>query len=341
MERNQLMGAMTRRTLRAGLAVGLSIAMLGCSGSDEASAPSPAPAPAPAPAPDGAAAETPDVLRMGVVPGETVVATLDTWGTYISILEEELGIPIQLFEATDLAAVIEASIAGDLDIVHLGPFAQVIARDNGARLRTVGATSPDSAGPRNAAVAVVRADSPITDLSELAGEDVCFISPGSTTGYLFGAAALDEIGIDPETGLNPIFTGDHFSGLRTMFDGECAAVFTFREGAESIWPAQEDDVEPEDLRIVWSIIVPEGGLSISTDLPEAFQDRLIELMLSINGDDVYAAGICPDNLVAEYPDGTSYCRVVANFWGLQAADESYWQPVKAVCEATNAPACGG
>jgi phosphonate transport system substrate-binding protein len=333
------MRVLARKGIRAGLTVGLTIALLGCSGSDEASAPVPAPAPAPAPA--APVDETPSLLRIGVVPGETVVATLDTWGAIISILETELGIPVQLFEATDLAAVIEAAIAGDLDVVHLGPFAQVIARDNGARLRTVGATSPDSQGPRNAAVAVVRSDSPITELSQLAGQDVCFISPGSTTGYLFGAAALDEIGIDPETGVNGIFTSDHFSGLRTMFDGECAAVFTFREGAEVIWPAQEDDVEPEDLRIVWSIVVPEGGISISTDLPVSFQDRLADLMLSINGDDVYAAGLCPANLVREYPDGSSFCAVIANFWGLQAADESYWAPVKAVCEATNAPACGG
>lgn len=336
MERNRVMRVLTKRSIRAGLAVGLSIALLGCSGSDEVAAPAPAPE-----APAAPEEETPAVLRIGVVPGETVVATLDTWGAFVSILERELGIPVQLFEATDLAAVIEAAIAGDLDVVHLGPFAQVIARDNGARLRTVGATSPDAQGPRNAAVAVVRSDSAITDLAQFADEDVCFISPGSTTGYLFGAAALDAIGIDPETGLNPIFTGDHFSGLRTMFDGECAAVFTFREGAEVIWPAQEDDVEPDDLRIIWSIVVPEGGLSISTDLPPGFQDRLSELMLSINGDDVYAAGLCPDNLVGEYPDGTPFCRIIANFWGLQAADESYWQPVKEVCEATNAPACGG
>jgi phosphonate transport system substrate-binding protein len=218
--------------------------------------------------------------------------------------------------------------------------AQVIARDRGAQLTTVGATSPDDQGPRNAAVAVVRADSDLDDLADLEGQDVCFIDPSSTTGYLFGAAGFDQLGIDPENDVNGIFIGDHASAMRTMFDGECAAVFTFRENAEFLFAEEEDDVEQDDLRIIWSETVPEGGVSISTNLPETVQEELRDAMLGLTGDRVYEDGLCPDEQVREDAEGTPFCAMVGDgFWGLWPADDSYWQPVREVCEATNAPAC--
>jgi phosphonate transport system substrate-binding protein len=278
---------------------------------------------------------------MGVVPSDTVEETFDQWSLLIERIQEETGYEIELFEATDLAAVVESTIAGDLDIIHLGPFGQLIAHQNGAEISTVGATSPTSAGVNNASVAVVRGDSPVQDLADLKGEDVCFISPSSATGYLFGAAAFLELGIDPENDINPIFIGDHNSAVRTMWDGECAAVFTYRDYAERVAYDDNPDIPAGELRILWSEEVPEAGLAISTKLPEDVQDTLRAALLDINGTAELEAGNCPEGLIVDPEDGSGeFCGIWPNQgWGLEEQDDTYWEPIRVVCEATEAPAC--
>jgi phosphonate transport system substrate-binding protein len=306
-------------------AVALAASLSGCGNGDDA----------------GAAGDADDnTLRMGVVPTDSATETFNQWSFLIDLIEEDTGYQIELFEATDLPAVIEATIAGDLDIIHLGPFGQLLARQNGAEIATVGATAPTSAGVDNASVGVVRDDSPVTELADLEGEDICFVSPSSATGYLFAAAGFIEEGIDPEIDINPIFVGDHSSATRSMYDGECAAVFTTRSQAEKEFYENNPDVQPGELRAFWSEEVPEGGISISTNLPQDVQDTLRTTLLELNGTAILADDRCSDDRIFEDEDGNSFCGAWVNYWwGLEEADDTYWEPVRVVCEATEAPAC--
>ena len=267
--------------------------------------------------------------------------TFNTWSEVIDRLEEETGYDVELFEATDLAAVVESTIAGDLDVVHLGPFGHLIAQQNGAEISTVGATAGTSAGADNEAVAIVREDSPVQDLADLEGEDVCFISPSSATGYLFGAAAFIDAGIDPENDLNPMFIGDHGSAALTMYEGECAAAFTYREYGERSVYEDNPEIAEGDLRTLWQTEVPEAGVAISTNLPEDVHDTLRTALLEINGTNVLESSDCPDDLIVEPDDGSgAFCGIWPNFsWGLDEQDDTYWEPIRLVCEATDAPAC--
>lgn len=317
------------RRLRRGIAVAavaaVSVALAGCGSSG-----------------NGNESTDPDAItiRVGVVPSDTVANTFNQYEFVLGLLEEDTGYEYQLFEATDLAAVIEAGIAGDLDVISLGPFGMLIALQNGAPMKTIGAMAPTSAGPDNAAVAVVRADSPASSLADLEGQDVCFISPSSATGYLFGAAALLDLGIDPESDMNALFGGDHASATRAMYDGECAAVFTYREYAEKVVYDDNPDMEPGALRVLWSVDVPETGIGVSTNLPQEVQDTLRTSILALNGTNVLADGRCPDDRVVTDAENGDFCGVWYNLtWGAVEADDSYWEPIRFVCEATEAPAC--
>lgn len=291
---------------------------------------------------DGGAMDDGQTLTMGVVPTDTVEETFDQWSEVIERLEEETGYEIELYEATDLAAVVESTIAGDLDIVHLGPFGQMIAHENGAEITTVGATAPTSAGVNNASVALVRDDSSSQTIADLNGEDVCFISPSSTTGYLFGAKAMLDEGIDPDADINPIFVGDHASAVRTMYDGECEAVFTYRDYGERIVYEDNTDIAEGEIRTLWQEEVPEAGLAISTELPDETQAELRDALLGINGTSELE-GCDPENII-DPPDGSGeFCGAIwpNDGWGLVEKDDSYWEPIREVCEATDAPACAG
>lgn len=294
----------------------------------------------------GCSAEAPSsaeeitTLSFGVVPSDSADRTYEIWEQFVGLAEEELGVEVELFEATATPAVVESAVAGDLDLVFMGPLGSMLMLDRGAPVATVGYVSGSPQMPPMESVAVTRADSGITDLRDLAGQDVCFNNPASTSGYLFPATGLSQQGIDPETDINAIFVGDHRSVLRTVFEGECAAGFSFAQLAERTFAEDNDDVEQSDFATIWRTETLESGMMISTDLPEEMQERIADFLFSIDGDSVQEAhGCSSDILLMDHPDGTQYCAVFGTFWGLTEADDSYWEPAREVCEATDAPAC--
>ncbi|WP_029090461.1 phosphate/phosphite/phosphonate ABC transporter substrate-binding protein [Brevibacterium album] len=290
---------------------------------------------------DPASADEISSLSFGVVPSDSAESTYDNWGLFIELAEEELGVEIELFEATANPAVIESAIAGNLDMVYQGPMGTMLMQDSGAPLRTVGNVNYGPQEPPGETIGVVLADSHYTDLSDLVGEDVCFNNPASTTGYLYPANGFLQLGIDPETDINAIFVGDHQSVVRTVFEGECAAGFSFRQMVEETVPKQNDDIEAEDFRRIWEAETIGGGITISTELPEEMQERLSDFLLSTNGDNIPEGYECPERLERTHADGTPYCGLFSTFWGMSEVDGDYWDPAREICAATEAPACQG
>ena len=289
----------------------LAVSLVGCSSNDEAGGT--------------------QTIRFGVVPAETVEATLGNYRIFTELFEQETGLAIEILEATNVAPVVEATIAGDLDLVMLGPFAQIMARDNGAQIDTIGALVDAPTETHNSAVGLVRADSAITGLADMRGADVCFIDPGSATGYLFPSAGFLELGIDPEVDLNAIFIGDHASAVQSMLDGECAAVFTFGTNREYLDRADE-------FTEVWRAEVPSPGISISTELDPELRKTISEAVLKINGDFAMEQNACPADRRSDSANG-EICHAVDVFWGVIPQEESYWEALREVCKITRAPAC--
>lgn len=275
----------------------------------------------------------PQTLRFGVVPTETLESTVQAWAAFTEIFEEDIGMKLEMFEATSVAPVVESTIAGDLDLVMLGPFAQVLARDNGAELETVGHVIDAPDDIENTSVGLTRSDSTATSLADLAGEDVCFVEPGSATGYLFPAGGLLDLGIDPETDLNALFVGDHVSAVDAMVEGECAAVFTFG-GNEAFVRA------PAEFTKFWEEDVPNPGFSISTNLDADTRKLVADTVLKMNGDLAEERGLCTDDNTVPGANGP-LCRPVGASWGVLSADDSYWEALREVCQKTRAPACAG
>lgn len=298
------------RLLAGGAAATLAVALGGCSATEET--------------------ET-QTVRLGVVPTETLEATLAVWSTFYALFEEETGMQLELFEATNVAPVVEATIAGDLDLIMLGPFAQVLARDNGAEIETVGYLIDTPEDAENTSVGLSLADGGVKDIADLAGKDVCFVDPGSASGYLFPAAGFLDEGIDPEEDLNALFVGDHISAVDAMVAGECEAVFTY--SANDVYVSA-----PDDFNRFWQEEVPNPGFSISKELDSDTRQVIVDAMLKINGDLADERGLCTDENTVPGPDGP-VCQALGASWGVVAADDSYWESLRWVCEKTKAPAC--
>ncbi|CAN5704073.1 phosphate/phosphite/phosphonate ABC transporter substrate-binding protein [soil metagenome] len=275
----------------------------------------------------------PDQLVFGAVPSEESTALQEAYDPVIEILEQELGLDIEFFQATDYAGIIEAQIAGNVDLAQYGPFSYVIARTNGAEIDPVGAQLAEEGGePGYQSYGITATGSGITSLEDFSGRTVCFVDPSSTSGFLYPSAGLLEAGVDPAADVNPVFAGGHDASALSVASGECEAGFAFDTMVDEVL-IDEGDLEEGALEVVWkSEVIAGSPLAVSLDLPESLISEIRRVIIEqANVDGLAEAGIC---------ESAESCKLTdEEVWGYAEVDDSFYDGVRAVCEATKAEAC--
>ncbi len=277
-------------------------------------------------------ADWPDKLVVGAVPSEESTALQESYANLLSVLEDELGVEVEFFQATDYAGIIEAQIAGKVDLAQYGPFSYVLAKNNGANIDPVGAIvdAPDEE-PGYQSYGIAKGDNAsVTELADFAGKSVCFVDPGSTSGFLYPSAGLLELGIDPETGVNPVFAGGHDASALSVANGDCEVGFAFDAMVDGLVDGQ---LAEGDLKVVWkSEVIAGSPLAMSLELPESMQEAIRTSVLEkANRDALLEAGYC---------DTAENCGLTdENAWGWVPVDDSFYDGVRAVCEATKSERC--
>lgn len=285
---------------------------------------------------DADRSDWPDTLVMGAVPAEESTALQQSYDPLLQVLEEELDLEVEFFEATEYAGIIESQIAGDLHIAQYGPFSYVIAKNNGANVEPIGAMvdSPDEE-PGYQSYAITQADNDeIDDISDFEGRNVCFVDPASTSGFLYPSAGLIEAGIDPESDVNGTFAGGHDASGISVANGDCEAGFAFDDMVDVILP-EGGDIEEGDLKVVWeSEVIAASPIALSQDLPESLISEIERIVLEeVNVDALVERGLCDD---------VDSCGLTdENRWGWVEVDDSFYDGVRAVCDTTQAEACQG
>jgi phosphonate transport system substrate-binding protein len=115
----------------------------------------------------------------------------------------------------------------------------------------------------------------IGDISSVAGETVAFTTETSTSGYLFPALELTNIGIDRETGITPIFSGGHDAAVTSVYDGTAKFGLSFDDARSTI-----DDVHADvgEKVIVFSITdeIPNDVVAVRSALPQSLKDAIYD-----------------------------------------------------------------
>lgn len=300
----------------AGAAI-LALGLAACSGSAEATGASGADASSAA----GGFAVDENTLVFGVVPDS--VDTETNYQPLMDYIAEITGKTVEYHESTDYAALIEAAVAGKVDVASFSGFTYVTATNNGAKLTPISSiVTEEGQEPGYYSQAIVPADSDISSIEDFAGKKVCFVDPSSTSGYLFPSYNLLEAGIDPKTDITPVFAGKHDVSVQKVGESvECEVGF-----------AEDSEVEKSDaVKVIDETMVPGAPLVYSSTLPDDVAQELIDGLSEITIDDIIAAGI-------EGADTDAFRSV---FYATKPVDDAYYDLIRDICKETEAEQCQG
>jgi phosphonate transport system substrate-binding protein len=281
----------------------------------------------------GAASGTPGTLVFAAVPSEQSTSLQQSYQTVISLLEKETGETVQFQNATDYAAVIEGMRAGKIDVAMFGPFSYVLAKNQDPGITPVAAVvDTKGAQPGYKSYGITKADSSINDLAGYAGHTICFVDPNSTSGYLYPTAGLMQAGVNPETGIKPIFAGGHDASALAVASGQCDAGFAYDTMVDKQL-IDSGQLQPGQLRVVWkSETIPGSPIGVSSKVsPELRQKIADTLVQKANVDYLAANGFC---------SSADQCNVgEKGSWGYVPVDDALYNGIRQVCDVTKAKSC--
>ena len=275
----------------------------------------------------GAFAVDSNTLVFGAVPDQADSET--NWQPLMDYIAKETGKTVKYQQSTDYAALIEAAVAGKIDVGSFSGFTYVTAKKNGAGLTPVSSiVTEEGAKPGYYSEAIVPANSSITKLSEFKGKKVCFVAPTSTSGFLFPSYSLKKAGVevnasDPSSSdVTVVFAGKHDVSVQKVSQGtECEAGF-----------AEDSEVEKagDKIKSIDKVLVPGAPLVYNDALPQDVKDSLKAALESTTLDDIKAAGV----------SGADAEGFTSNFYATEPVDDAYYDQIRDLCtELPNAEAC--
>ena len=304
------MKKITSRIIAAGAAI-LAIASLSACGSQSASDSSSSD--------EGKFAVNSDTLVFGAVPDSADTET--NYQPLMDYIAKKTGKKVQYQQSTDYAALIEAAIAGKIDVASFSGFTYVTATKNGAKISPISSiVTQKGADPGYYSMAIVPANSSITDLAGFKGKKVCFVAPTSTSGFLFPSYSLKKAGISVDANdssksdVTPVFAGKHDVSVQKVSEGtECEAGF-----AEDSEVAKAGD----KVKTIDKVLVPGAPIVESDALPESVKKTLEDTLSDVTIDDIKDAGI-------ENADSEGFAGA---FQETKPVDDSYYDQIRDLCK---------
>lgn len=271
-------------------------------------------------------AQDSNTLVMGIVPDQASVE--NNFQPLVDFIAEKTGKEVKVIESANYAALVEAAIAGKIDIGTFSGFTYVAATNGGAKLTPVGVQiTKKGEEPGYESLAIVPKDSKITSIADMKNKKVCFVDPGSTSGYLYPSYELLEAKIDPETDVTPVFAGGHDASAQKTAQGvECEAGFA-EDAVVETTGVKEGLFKEGDLKVINRTTIPGAPIVMSTTLPQDVQDTITESLNNITVEDIKDAGITVTDSFRAY------------FYQMVPVEDSYYDTIRDICDVTKAKQC--
>ncbi|MYZ41809.1 phosphonate ABC transporter substrate-binding protein [Schauerella aestuarii] len=222
-----------------------------------------------------------ETLTIGLIPAEDSQAMIEASKQVIEQLQQQTGMKVKPFVATDYNGIIEALRAKKLDVAYLGPFSYVLAASVANVEAFSVAVTKKTGQSAYRSLIVVRADSGLNTVDDLKSRTFAFVDPSSASGHLFPKAGLEQAGYNPDKLFSRVvFSGSHDASLLAVANKKVdAAAVADRIYASAIAKGQ---LRQDDLRVVWtSKDIPESPMVWRKDLDPAVKAKVAKALANI------------------------------------------------------------
>ncbi len=208
-------------------------------------------------------------------------------------LAHELGTPVELVVVEDYIDLSARLRDARIEFAALSAYSYVRASEEQNNIKLL-AAAVNQAGKSYEGYILTKADSQIRTLRDLEGKNFCYVTPSSTSGYLYPRALMRQAGIDPDLFFKTTrFGGDHLGTLRALYSGACEGAAVY---ASILFEAGKHEMPPQSFRILASTDrIPYDAYCGSPELPEKLARRLQKALLALSPDSARTAKILRDS----------------------------------------------
>jgi phosphonate transport system substrate-binding protein len=275
----------------------------------------------------------PTTLVFGSVGEDDATSLLQSLAPLQDLLKAKLGIHLTVVTGTSYAAMIEAQEAGKAQLIEYGPFSYWIALNNGLKIQNVGivTNAPNTTGAYySVGVVNPKLNPKITSIKDFAGKKTCFSDPASTSGYLYPSYGLLSVGINPSTGITPVFAGTDTTSPLDVAKGSCQVGFSNNLDLPLIFT--QNHIPTSDIKIVWtSQAIPGSPVAASDSLPASLRTALENVLVS-DGNSAYF-------VAHHYCSSVSACNNITGQYGYAAPSVANFSVIATICKITKSPSC--
>ena len=115
------------------------------------------------------------------------------------------------------------------------------------------------------------------DISVVTGEEVLFVEEGSTSGYLYPALQLKNMGIDYVNGITPRFAGSHDGVIAGLYNGDAKFGVTYDDARRTLRKTNAD-VGEKVIAFAITDEIPNDVIAVRTDLPEDMKQKIYDIL---------------------------------------------------------------
>ncbi len=261
------------------------------------------------------------IIWVFVPSGETERVTSGAQSV-VDLLQAETGLFFDVKVATEYAGAIEAMCAdpAEAHMSSLATFAAVMAADRGCAEAAMLSVRYGSATYNGQFL--VRADSGITDISELSGKTFCRPDPLSTSGWVIPSIMLRGAGVDPDSDLADVVdAGSHDAVAAAVYDGTCDVGATYVDARTRI---EEDypDVMEQTVVIALEPDIPNDGVQFQTSVSPEMRAQIVAGLLA----------------VAATEEGVEALDTAYQWEELMEADDSFYDAFRQILQAAGVSA---
>jgi len=183
-----------------------------------------------------APAET--AMSFGIVPQQSASKLARLWGPILAHVSAETGLNIRFATAPDIPTFERRLAAGEYDFAYMNPYHYTVFHESPGYQALAKAKEKTIKG-----ILVVRRDSPVTGLDELAGSTLAFPAPAAFAASILTRAHLNALGI--------AFQADYVSSHDSVYRAVAKGLYPAGGGVRRTFENLSPEIRAQ-LRVLWT-----------------------------------------------------------------------------------------